>query len=134
MAGRLTTGTIVTTTLSAPSGVLASQNGMNGISKAWVNFNGQGGATIRGSFNVSSVTYNSTGVYTINFTTTLADANYGMAGMVASNTTGGIGWAVNVYDGGSYTPTASALQIATGTANGAPSELCSRTVSVCVFD
>ena len=48
-----------------------------GAAKAWVNFNGSAGAvSVRGSFNVSSVTENATGDYTINFTTAMSDANY----------------------------------------------------------
>ncbi len=44
---------------------------------AWVNFNGNTSpGTIRGSHNVTSVTRNSTGNYTINFTTPLDNANY----------------------------------------------------------
>lgn len=71
-AATITTGTI--TTLNAPSGVLATQNGMTGIAKAWVNYNGNGQA-VRNSFNVSSVTYNTTSDYTVNFTTAIASAN-----------------------------------------------------------
>ena len=44
--------------------------------RAWVNFNGTGVVAIRSSFNVSSITDNGTGDYTVNFTTALADANY----------------------------------------------------------
>ena len=44
--------------------------------KAWVNFNGTGTVAIRGSGNVSSITDNGTGNYTVNFTTALTDANY----------------------------------------------------------
>jgi hypothetical protein len=44
--------------------------------KAWVNFNGITTATIRSSYNVSSVTKNGAGDYTVNFATALADANY----------------------------------------------------------
>jgi hypothetical protein len=47
------------------------------VAKAWVNFNGTTSpGTIRSSFNVSSVTKNGTGDYTVNFTTAMADANY----------------------------------------------------------
>jgi len=78
-----TTGTVTTltaptstiTTLNAPSGVLATQNGMNGIASAWVYFD-SGGAIAGTAFNVSSVTRNSTGVYTVNFTTAMSSANY----------------------------------------------------------
>lgn len=48
----------------------------NGTAKAWVNFNGTGAVAIRGSYNVTSITDNGTGDYTVNFTSALADANY----------------------------------------------------------
>jgi hypothetical protein len=48
----------------------------NGAAKAWVNFNGTGTVAIRASFNVSSITDVGTGLYTVNFTTAMADANY----------------------------------------------------------
>lgn len=74
-SGTITTGTV--TTLNAPSGVLATQNGMTGIAKAWVKFSVSGSTvTINGSFNISSVTRNSQGQYTYVMTTALADANY----------------------------------------------------------
>jgi uncharacterized protein (AIM24 family) len=44
--------------------------------RAWVNFNGTGTVAIRASGNVSSVTDQGTGQYTINFTTAMADVNY----------------------------------------------------------
>lgn len=44
--------------------------------RAWVNFNGTGVVAIRGSGNVTSITDNGTGDYTINFTTAMPDANY----------------------------------------------------------
>jgi hypothetical protein len=48
----------------------------NGIAKAWVNFNGTGTVAIRASYNVSSITDNGTGDYTVNFATAMVDANY----------------------------------------------------------
>ena len=44
--------------------------------RAWVNFNGTGAVAIRASGNVSSITDNGTGSYTVNFTTAMPDANY----------------------------------------------------------
>jgi uncharacterized protein (AIM24 family) len=44
--------------------------------RAWVNFNGTGTVAIRASGNVTSITDNSTGNYTINFTTAMPDVNY----------------------------------------------------------
>jgi hypothetical protein len=44
--------------------------------KAWVNFNGTGTVAIRASGNVSSITDNGTGDYTVNFTVAMVDTNY----------------------------------------------------------
>ena len=44
--------------------------------RAWVNFNGTGTVAIRESGNVSSITDNASGDYTVNFTTAMPDANY----------------------------------------------------------
>jgi hypothetical protein len=66
-------------------GTIATQDGtestevtnvVNGSAKAWVNFNGTGTVAIRRGFNVSSITDNGTGNYTVNFTTAMTDANY----------------------------------------------------------
>jgi len=46
------------------------------VARAWVNFNGTGTVAIRASGNVSSITDNGTGDYTVNFTTAMPDANY----------------------------------------------------------
>ena len=47
--------------------------------RAWVNFNGTGTVAIRASGNVSSITDVSAGVYGVNFTTAMPDANYSTA-------------------------------------------------------
>jgi hypothetical protein len=54
---------------------------VDGSAKAWVNFNGTGTVAIRASFNVSSITDNGTGDYTVNFTNAMTDANYAAVGM-----------------------------------------------------
>ena len=46
------------------------------LSSAWVNFNGTGTVAIRASYNISSITDNGTGLYTVNFTTAMPDTNY----------------------------------------------------------
>jgi hypothetical protein len=46
------------------------------VCKAWVNFNGTGTVAIRDSYNVSSITDNGVGNYTINFTNAMPNANY----------------------------------------------------------
>ena len=48
--------------------------------RAWVNFNGTGTVAIRASGNVSSITDNGTGNYTVNFTTAMPDANFAVVG------------------------------------------------------
>ena len=68
---RLTTISNQTGSASVPSDTV-----INGSAKAWVNFNGTGTVAIRAAFNVSSITDNGTGYYTMNFTTPMVDANY----------------------------------------------------------
>jgi len=61
--------------------------------RAWVNFNGTGTVAIRASGNVSSITDNGVGNYTINFTTALVDGNYSIAQTLsaqAANNDGGV--------------------------------------------
>ena len=120
MAGQLTIDT-----LKASSGVLATQNGMTGIAKAWVNFNGVTTATIRSSFNVSSVTRNGTGDYTVNFTTVMPDANYsacatatqrGGSGGAATNMSVGFGGVGTSSVAGTYST--SAVQVYSQYSNG----------------
>jgi len=69
-------GTIVADNLMDGAGnSTAMDNAIYGSAKAWVNYNGVT-QTVRASYNVSSVTYNSTGLYTVNFTNAMVDANY----------------------------------------------------------
>ena len=81
-----------TLTLPATTGTVLADSTV-GVCRAWVNFNGTGTVAIRASFNVSSITDNGTGNYTVNFTTAMADADYSFvascgngdnAGMMAS--------------------------------------------------
>jgi hypothetical protein len=61
--------------------VAGSISGSNSFTaRAWVNFYGQGYISVRASGNVSSVSYNAVGNYTINFSTAMADANYATVG------------------------------------------------------
>jgi hypothetical protein len=81
MAGQLTVDQ-----LRASTGVLATQNGMTGIAKAWVKFVGST-ATVSSSFNVSSITRSSAGIYVINFTTAMANTNYACIGNAGTDGT-----------------------------------------------
>jgi len=63
------------------AGLLSFNSGYGSVApaygcRAWVNFNGTGTVAIRSSGNVSSITDNGTGNYTVNFTTAMVDANY----------------------------------------------------------
>jgi hypothetical protein len=76
--GGIPDGTVDTDVLAANAVTFAkigtTEQGQ--LCKAWVNFNGTSTVAIRASYNVSSITDNGTGDYTVNFTTALADANY----------------------------------------------------------
>jgi hypothetical protein len=78
--------------------------------RAWVNFNGTGTVAIRASGNVTSITDNGTGDYTVNFTTAMPDANYGF--VFGAEIVGGAGNAKGVIGNWSTAPTTSSLRIA----------------------
>ncbi len=59
--------------------LLLTGDGEDDMIQAWVNFNGDT-MVLNGNFNISSITDHGVGDYTINFTTALADANYGAVG------------------------------------------------------
>ena len=65
------------------AGYLSSQ-----LAKAWVNFNGTGTVAIRDSYNVSSITDNATGDFTINYGTALNNSNYAISGITDYNESG----------------------------------------------
>jgi hypothetical protein len=98
-------GTIVADTLQNGAGVsTAMDNAIYGSAKAWVRFAGASG-TIANSYNVSSVTRTSTGYYTVNFTNSMANANYSAISNVS--TTSGNGYAFPfMYTNNSYVATA----------------------------
>jgi uncharacterized protein (DUF4415 family) len=80
--------------------------------RAWVNFNGTGTVAIRESGNVSSLTDNGTGQYTINFTTAMPDANYCvvLGGARTDNNTNSTGMGFSK----AHTRTTSSVQFLTG--------------------
>jgi len=69
--------------------VPAYQHRHPGHLKAWVHFNGDGTVGIRRAFNVSSITDNGTGDYTVNFTTNFSAADYAMIGTCGQSAAGG---------------------------------------------
>jgi hypothetical protein len=84
--------------------------GVDGIASAWVNFVGTGTVSINASYNVSSISDNGTGTYTVNFTNSMTDANYAPLAFVtdanSSNDTGALRYPAN-------TMTTSAFQFRT---------------------
>jgi hypothetical protein len=104
-------GALTISTLNNDTGVLATQNGMTGIAKAWLSYNGVT-TTILGSFNVSSVTRSGVGNYTINFTTSMPNTNYTIASFLrTTETTAGITNIFALTAGSDSTKTTSALQV-----------------------
>lgn len=72
----LDTGLVAPNATTATALSTASGSAPSYSARAWVNFNGTGTVAIRASGNVSSITDNGTGDYTVNFTTAVADADY----------------------------------------------------------
>lgn len=98
------------------SGVMKLQsNGVTTNALAWVNFNGtatSGSATIRSSYNVSSITVASAGVFTLNFANATSDANYSVVGAASPDGAGYAPSAIQLYANGAGTvtvPTTSAF-------------------------
>jgi hypothetical protein len=127
LVGKATTDTLTNKTLTSPtlttpnidSAQFATVSGTAPIypCRAWVNFNGTGTVAIRASGNVSSITDNGTGDYTVNFTTAMTDANYSVAYSCAMYDTTNNSSTVLIYGtlaSGASGKTSSALRIKTG--------------------
>lgn len=91
--------------------------------RVWVNFDGTGTVAIRASGNVTSITDNGTGQYTMNFTTALPDANYCAA---AASFVAGTAIIVRTI---SFATTSLSLN----TTNSAASDVDASTVSIAIF-
>ena len=132
MAGQLTIST-----LNNDTGVLATENGMTGIAKAWVNFNGTGTVAIRDSFNVSSITDNGTGEYTVNFTTAMPNANYSTTLGASESTSAMVSSVSLVFNYFTNSATTTSVKVQTGTditgANFAFSAVDMANINVSVF-
>ena len=107
-------GTLVANTINTDTGLFSTNNAYLGMAKAWVNYN-QTTRTIANSFNVSSVTYNGTGDFSINFATAMPNANYVAAGMTNINL-----WVQYGWNGASGTaPSTTSLRVQTEAYNAA---------------
>ena len=76
------------------------------LCRAWVNFNGTSTVAIRASYNVSSITDNGTGDYTVNFTTAMADANYAAVASPSGQYATNHGGQTGMFSTGSITESA----------------------------
>lgn len=105
--------TLKTNTLSNVAGTASTaiENAIHGSAKAWVNFDGQNTPTIRASFNVSSITDDGIGYYTVNFTTAMPDTNYTtlISARRVGSASGYVGHLRSVFDGGAYTSSGPSL-------------------------
>ena len=128
----LTNKTLTSPTLTTPNIDSAQIPTVSGTApiymcRAWVNFNGTGTVAIRASGNVSSITDNGTGQYTVNLTTSMPDANYCGVAMIRADTD----YAPTVGQPHSFsTQTASSLWLKTGSSSAA---LDSSVVTVAFF-
>ncbi len=100
--------------------------------RAWVNFNGTGTVAIRASGNVSSITDNGTGYYTVNFANAMPNINYAVLGTCnKQGVTGYYGKVVNILE--SNPPTTTSCQICTEHTGGGTSNEDMTYISVSIF-
>ena len=80
----------------------------DGVAKAWVNFNGTGTIAARDSYNVSGLTDNGTGQYTVSFTDVFNSTGFSFSALQGASSGGGF---ARLPDGGSLS--ASAIDVNT---------------------
>jgi hypothetical protein len=105
-SGTITGATTLATTVASPtfttpsidSAQFATVSGAAPLyaCRAWVNFNGTGTVAIRASGNVTSITDNGVGSYTVNFTTAMPDVNYCVSGAANLSVTGADAYPINI--------------------------------------
>jgi hypothetical protein len=92
--------------------------------RAWVNFDGTGTVAIRASGNVTSITDNGTGNYTVNFTNAMPDANYAVV-MTSKSLDGAGGYGLN--------STETTTSVGVNTRNGLNAQVDRSSLSVAIF-
>ena len=115
--GTPTSGNLANCTgIPAPAALsTASGSAPSYSARAWVKFNGTGTPAINASGNVSSITDGGVGLYTINFTTAMADANYATIITAQETSAGARDGCIQLRGGGTYST--SAVQIFSGVLN-----------------
>ena len=105
-----------------------------GRAKAWINFDGDGTISIRDSFNVSSITDNGTGDYTVSYSTAMASTFYcGVGGGKGDNDGTDANKTVTSFKRISATPATGNSRIVTGFGNNAGTGTNSTVVTWVVF-
>lgn len=120
----LITTTLQSTNISDGTNSTSTTNAVRGSAKAWVNFSGSTGV-VNGSFNVSSITRSSAGVYVMNITTALANTNFSLqlTGTINTNLSSG-SVPVPYWDGITFaSPTTSTIPFTFYTLSGAGGSL-----------
>lgn len=108
-------GTLTISTLSDGTNSTSSTNCIQGSAKAWARFSATPSTvTINASYNISSITYNAAGDYTINFTNAFVDANYSMA-QSSYSASDAYTRAIMIKNG--TTPTTTSVRITNSTGN-----------------
>jgi hypothetical protein len=109
--GTLTNATLVTPNINSAQVATVTGTAPIYMCRAWVNFNGTGTVAIRGSGNVTSITDSGVGLYDVNFTTAMPDANY--APVVTAYSTNSALYAIGGQVNG-QAPTTAKFRIAIG--------------------
>lgn len=114
--GNGNSGSVTDVARFTSAGVFSFNSGYGSVAaaygcRAWVNFNGTGTPAIRASANVTSITDNGVGDYTINITTAMPDANYSISSLCGYNT--GVTEAAFVTLNTTTVPTTTAYRIKT---------------------
>ena len=120
--------TATTITIGSTPVVSASANSMTirgegsnqtsiqqGLNKTWINLNGTGTIATRDSFNVTSITDNSTGDYTITIATDMASGNYTVATNAGDKQLSSLG---HVGINGESAPAAGSIRLGTTATDG----------------
>lgn len=127
----LTDVSVLKSSSSAPP-IIQNSSGteVGTLCRAWVNFNGNSGASpvIRQSFNVSSVTRTGTGVYTINFANAMPDINYAFTGTVDIS-----GNKLSLYGNNNGTLSTTSFNVQTATTGGAAAGVDGTIIMVAAF-
>ena len=120
------TGDISVDALSTATGLAPSYS-----ARAWVNFNGTGTVAIRASGNVSSITDNGSGDYTVNISTALSDINYTFIAFAKTSSGAQNRATFSNGDYGNTSPTSSTYRFYTSTLAGSPTD--TEFVNVAIF-